>query len=95
MTDAELMERYKKDPDIEFIDGKPYSKNLLGSIRGGPPTKKQEELGDKVDKSVLSRPLFNKKAAEYWKNHPEERDIGTKYGTTGYKEQVEDELEEE
>lgn len=95
MTEEELMERYKKDPDIEFIEGKPYSKNFLGSLRGGPPTKKQEEFSDKIDKSVLSRPLFNKKAAEYWKNHPEERDIEAKYGTTGYKEQVEDELEEE
>ena len=94
MTDEELLERHKQDPDVEIIDGKAYSKNYLSSLRGGPPTKKEEEVWDKVNKSVLSRPLGNKKALEHWKKHPEDRDIGAKYGTTSYHEQVEDEEDE-
>lgn len=95
MTEEELMERYRNDPEIEFINGEPYSKSIIGSLHGGPPTKKEEEIRNKINRSPLSMPLGNKKALEHWKNHPEDRDILYKYGTTSYREEFEDQVTEE
>ena len=95
MTDEEIMEDLKKSPNIEFIDGKPYSKTFRHYMQVGIPTKRVADIQNKIDRSPLSMPLGNKKAFEHWKNNPEDRNIFYKYGTTSYREGSEDQLSEE
>lgn len=63
-----------EDGGTEIIDGKEYSKTKLGSMRGGPPTKWEEDLEKKFHGSVLCRPIGDKKALEYWKRHNQDDD---------------------
>lgn len=62
------------DGGTEIIDGKEYSKTFLGSLRGGPETKAQEDLRKKFNNSILAKPLFDKDAQEYWEKHKNDDD---------------------
>ena len=62
------------DGGTEIIDGKEYSKTFLGSLRGGPETKAQEERRKRFNNSILAKPLFDKEAREYWEKHKNDDD---------------------
>lgn len=58
----------------EIIDGKEYSKNWIGSLQGGPSTKRGADFMKKVHGSKLCEPIGDPELHDYWEKHNQDDD---------------------
>lgn len=58
----------------EIIDGKEYSKNWIGSLQGGPSTKRGVDFMKKVHGSKLCEPIGDPELHDYWEKHNQDDD---------------------